>query len=1049
MNFERGHWSQPEHTASPTVPGSDSGRTSRAGAVHFLFTSAIHTRTDTRRVILGLAALGLVTIVLLNGAILQGAHQRMVAERWQKLTLRTESARDQVLRTFTDFERRLRFLAEDDRLTGAVRGAMEGGIGPASQAALVAELARAAQVFELDHITILSPEGVPLAVAPAGYQPTPAGHADVVMRAIQTDRGWVADIHGGPNGRRVFEVALPLTDAAFAGRVPVLVAAVDAEGLLSSLTHWSDVAPTAFGYLVRAQGQSVRYLTSPDRTRSFAPSTAVSMTLPESRPAAMAATGLEAVIEQSDRGVEPYCATTRFLPEMGWGLVGRIDRRVMMAGLRGTILQLLFMDLVLVVGGILLVWQWRRTYKRGLARHEMRVTRRHAERVQAIFDSAFDAILTYDHNGRVRTANRAAEELFGRSTDEMEGQPLHRFLRWTGAPSEDGSEKEHELPTPGVVWVANALRPDGEVIPTEMSLGQSGSGQELLYNAIIRDIRERVEAERRIRAFAEGLEASNRRLEEVNAQLEEASRLKSEFLANTSHELRTPLNGIMGFLQLVLDGMCQTKDEEQDFLKQALQCSRHLLGLINDVLDIARIEAGKLTLDIQKIDVGTLFGEVRTLTHVQATQKGVQLRFLEPEHPDAAVRCDFGKAKQVLINLVGNSLKFTPKGSITVRALAKPNLGHVMFEVEDTGIGIPREQQGVIFEKFAQGDGTTTRKYGGAGLGLAISRSLVELMGGVIGVFSEGPGKGTRMYFSLPIWNSQTEEESDDDDSADHIEGPAGGSLVLIVEDDPVFRRFLTAVLHQHGYRTLEVGNAESAWVRVRRLKPSIVVLDYALSCSEGAGIRTGWDLATRMTADPEIRHIPVLFVTGFEHEVRERLQSTAFARKPEHLVKPIDPSALVSKVEEMVSAVSGRQVRLLMAEDDPVVTAYVRKVLPEERYHIEVASNGEECLHILRTQPNGFDLLLLDLMMPEVSGYDVLRDMTLSGTATKLPVLVFTNWPEPRNAEEKRLLEEGLVLEVLSKTSVHDNPALLAHLIDWHLHARDEPSDGTEEEAA
>ena len=138
------------------------------------------------------------------------------------------------------------------------------------------------------------------------------------------------------------------------------------------------------------------------------------------------------------------------------------------------------------------------------------------------------------------------------------------------------------------------------MMPVEFSIGSAGQGDERLYTVIVRDITERVEAEKRIRSFAEGLEISNRRLEEVNAQLEEASRLKSEFLANTSHELRTPLNGMIGFLQLVLDGMCDSRDEERDFLQQALQCSRHLLGLINDVLDIAKIEAGKLTLEIDR-----------------------------------------------------------------------------------------------------------------------------------------------------------------------------------------------------------------------------------------------------------------------------------------------------------------------------------------------------------------------------------------------------------------------------------------------------------------
>jgi signal transduction histidine kinase/DNA-binding response OmpR family regulator len=536
----------------------------------------------------------------------------------------------------------------------------------------------------------------------------------------------------------------------------------------------------------------------------------------------------------------------------------------------------------------------------------------------------------------------------------------------------------------------------------------------------------------RIQAFAQGLEQSNRRLEELNAQLEEASRLKSEFLANTSHELRTPLNGMIGFLQLVLDGLCDSPEEEREFQKQALQCSRHLLGLINDVLDIAKIEAGKLNLEIVRVNIGELFDEVYTLTHVQAAQKGVKLRFERPTASAPGVRGDFGKVKQVLINLVGNSLKFTPSGSITVRAVPNPGSGHYMFEVQDTGIGIPADRQQLIFEKFIQADGSTTRKYGGTGLGLAITRSLVELMGGIIGVHSDGEGHGTRMYFSLPVWGGEAAPE--DETPSDQISGPAGGALVLVVEDDSVFRRYLVALLHGHGYRTVEARHAEGGWMLVRRLRPAIVVSDYALTCPEGASIRTGWDLAERMTEDNTTRHIPLIFVTGFDEELREKLKATAFGRKPTHMVKPVDGSALMEKIQELVGSGPGRVVRVLMADDDPSVGAYLRKVLPVERFHLEVTTNGAECLHALRIQPNGFDLLLLDLMMPEVSGYDVLREMVLTGLSTSLPVLVLTNFPEPRNEEERRLLEQGLVLDVLPKSAVHDNPQLLPHVIDWQL---------------
>ena len=492
---------------------------------------------------------------------------------------------------------------------------------------------------------------------------------------------------------------------------------------------------------------------------------------------------------------------------------------------------------------------------------------------------------------------------------------------------------------------------------------------------------------------------------------------------------------MIGFLQLVLDGMCESREEEIEFQKQALQCSRHLLGLINDVLDIAKIEAGKLTLDVTRLDLQQIFDEVYTLTHVQASQKHLQLTFADETGGGVAARGDFGKVKQVLVNLVGNSLKFTPKGSIEVRAHAHTDLGHLVIEVVDTGIGISADRQHLVFDKFVQGDGSTTRRFGGTGLGLAISKSLVELMGGIMGIRSEGENRGTTVYFSLPLWREEASAPTPQPESlADRIEGSPGDPLVLVVEDDNVFRKFVTAVLQRGGYRTVEADHAESAWMLVRRLRPAVVVLDYALSCQDGAALRTGWDLAQRMASEPQTRHIPVIFVTGFDGELRRRLQTTAFARRPEHMVKPVDPAKLIAKITALTDDKQGRLVRVLMADDDPTVLAYVRRVLPTDRYLVEVANNGDECLHILRTQPSGYDVLLLDLMMPEVSGYDVLREMTLSGLQPDLPVMVLTNFPEPRNDEERRLLEEGLVLDVVSKTAVHDNPHLLPHVLDWHL---------------
>ena len=1012
------------HTHShPAPPAHESGEPAHAGsAVGYLLAGNDDQRRDSRRVLIGLGVFLLLAMTAFNLAFYGKARQRLEHEGWSRLEAAADLRRDQLDHQLSALVREAASVAHDPVVTERAARWCEGDLAAADQAVLSEELESAQERFEFENIQIVDRHGrVVFEVSPSF-----AGERGLVERLTNRALAAGQPLMSDPWGDE-FMVAIPLGDRDAASGAMVLHS-IGTRFFSPLLARWPGLGASSGAYLVRLDGRSVQVLSDFMKAGGFARGTRLSLEAPAAIAAAMAATGVESRAEFVDASGQPAWAVTRALPSTGWGVVGQVRRADMLTGLRTTVQELLLIDVAVLAFLLGMAWVWRRLYRTGLAKREREITERHALRVQAILDTAFDAIFTFDRQGRIRTVNRAASELFGASPEDLDGQPVRRHLDW-------GDTAGSIFPTTGAVTAAQVLRRDGRRVPVELSLGSSGFGDELLFTAIVRDVSERLEAERRIRESADGLEASNRRLEEMNAQLEEASRLKSEFLANTSHELRTPLNGMIGFLQLVLDGLCDSPEEERDFLKQALQCSRHLLGLINDVLDIAKIEAGKLSLEVGRVEVQPVFDEVYTVTHVQAAQRGVQLLF-ESSIPDGlAARGDFGKIKQVLINLVGNALKFTPKGSVTVRAKAHAELGHLMFEVIDTGIGIPPERQKLIFEKFVQGDGSTTRRFGGTGLGLAISRSLVELMGGIIGVYSEGEGKGTRMYFSLPLWRAEElVKRVEAPEPGDRILGPAGGSLVLIVEDDPVFRRFLGAVLQQSGYRTAEADSAESGWMLARRLQPAVVVLDYALACGDNAAMRTGWDLAQRMTAEDETRHIPLVFVTGFDGELKEKLRSTAFARRPEHLVKPIEADVLVRRIEQVVGDVGARQVRLLMADDDPTVAAYVRKVLPASRFHLEIASNGEECLHILRTQPNGFDLLLLDLMMPEVSGYDVLREITLSGAHAELPVLVLTNFPEARNDEERRLLEQGLVVDVVAKSAVHSNPQLLAHVLDWHL---------------
>jgi PAS domain S-box-containing protein len=995
---------------------------------------------DSRRIAAGLVVLAALAVVVLNVGIYQSAQSHLVRQRWDQLTINTEVRRDQVHDLLDRFTNEARSVLEQPRTRAALL-ALPGDLPVGDRDRLRSELDRTGALFGFNAVRVFDVQGQPLLEGPATRPHEDERYAGLARQAASSIEPMVLDAWRESSGAQALTLVFPVR-ATHGGAAVVVAFELHADNaLLPLLTRWPGFGPSACAYLVRKQGTRVQYLTAPPAGSGLKVGDRVQESSLLVRAAAMAVEGVESNIELPDQQGNPQAVVTRFLPDLGWGIVGQVDRSELVQGMGVTIYGLLAFDLALLVLSAAAFWFWRRQYQSGLARRELEVTQRHAERVRAVFDTAFDAIVTFDRDGHVRTVNRAAEELIGRRFAEVDGQPIHRFLSW-GA---DGRPTA-ELPALGDTVRAEALRVDGSTCPVEFALGSSGEGDDFLYSAIVHDISRRVEDERRIEEFAQGLEAGNRRLEELNAQLEEASRLKSEFLANTSHELRTPLNGMIGFLQLILDGMCDSPEEERDFQRQALECSRHLLGLINDVLDIAKIEAGKLSLEIAPVDVSTVFDEVYTLTHVQAAQKGIRLTFEPPQGDEFHVRGDFGKIKQILINLVGNSLKFTPKGTITVRAVPHTNLGHCMFEVEDTGIGIPADRQKVIFEKFTQADGSTTRKYGGTGLGLAITRSLVELMGGIIGVHSDGPGAGSLMYFSLPIWNDEEEAQPVEGEHGDRIEGPAGGQLVLIVEDDAVFRHYLTALLHGHHYRTVEAPSAEIGWVLARRLRPSIIILDYALTCGENANLRTGWDLAERLTSDSKTRHIPLVFVTGFEGELTEKLKATAFARQPAHLMKPVEGSVLISRIGDLIGSIDGRVARVLMADDDPAVAAYVRKVLPESRFHIEMTSNGEECLHVLRTQPRGFDVLLLDLMMPGVSGYDVLREMTLAGLAPDLPVLVLTNFPEARNEDERRLLDLGLVLDVLPKISVHENPQLLPHIINWHLQVSAEERDSNGE---
>ncbi len=404
----------------------------------------------------------------------------------------------------------------------------------------------------------------------------------------------------------------------------------------------------------------------------------------------------------------------------------------------------------------------------------------------------------------------------------------------------------------------------------------------------------------------EDVEKAKKKLQKLNQKLEEASQIKSEFLANTSHELRTPLNSIIGFLGLVLDGYCVNTQEEREFLANAQQSAKQLLSLINDLLDLAKIEAGRMEMELGEVDLKSVFEEVHSLTRVQAQQKKLKLSFLCGNHPNPRVYADLAKLRQVLINLVGNAIKFTTKGKIEVKSWVREEKGNVLIQVKDEGIGIPRHMQDGLFEKFRQVDSSASRRHGGTGLGLTITKNLVEMMGGMIKLESPGEGKGTSVSFTLPIYREAKEVEFlSRDKNLGKIRRGRNNLLALIVEDDPIFSQYIENLLQNEGYATLVAKTADDAVTLAKDFHPQIILLDFSLPQKTGGELKNGKQILATLYKHPDTSHIPIIVITGQDLDlVKKELRSSEVEQPPLVLSKPIDQKVLLAKIDAELSQV-------------------------------------------------------------------------------------------------------------------------------------------------
>ena len=511
-------------------------------------------------------------------------------------------------------------------------------------------------------------------------------------------------------------------------------------------------------------------------------------------------------------------------------------------------------------------------------------------------DMSLRGIGIADPTGVIRYANSVCQNIYGLKAEEIVGRHFREFY----ADPEALNQMLAQARTQGRVdnYPIMARHSSGSPVPVEISLVRvhDASSRMLGSVAMINDRRHPEDLVRHFQQQELALVHLNRSLELANLELARANRLKDEFLANTSHELRTPLNSILGFLRLVLDKLCDNPAEEQEFIQNAYDSAKNLLILINELLDTARIEAGKVELNLVEVDISQVFEEVKKLSQVQAAQKKLRLTFRPPE---VTVRADPGKLQQILLNLVANAIKFTHEGEIQVKARVFRAKGHVRFEVRDTGIGIPPEIQPDLFQKFVQGNGSTTRQYGGSGLGLAICKNLVEFMGGQIWLSSAGPGQGATVFFTLPLVSSTPLHwrRLEDRERGLQIEGPANGPLVLVVEDEPKLVEIMTRILHKHGYRTVYAVTADDGLEGAQRLAPALITIDMGLPVRPRATLRNGLDLCVALQKDPQTIAIPQILVTGHEAALSQTTDEI-----PPTLTKPFRARDLVDKVAELLS---------------------------------------------------------------------------------------------------------------------------------------------------
>lgn len=581
--------------------------------------------------------------------------------------------------------------------------------------------------------------------------------------------------------------------------------------------------------------------------------------------------------------------------------------------------------------------------------------------LQDILDHSNLSMKVKDLDGRIVRANAMAGKLLGRSPDELIGQSIDMVATQETAAMVRAHDRE--------------VMESGQVTMYEEQVAFLGGNYTLLttrfpvtdqndrvagMGALSVDITPRIRMEEWLRLAKEDAEAANR--------------AKAAFLANMSHELRTPLNSIIGLGELLLE---QAQDRPGDgdalsieSLQRVVAAGRHLLALINDILDISRVEAGHIELVPEPVLISSLVETVLSSLKPLADANG-NLLVQDIEDDPGMVQIDPMRMRQVLLNLVGNAIKFTRGGTVTVRV--QRDQDDLSIAVIDTGIGITEEQMGKIFKPFEQADRSISRRFGGTGLGLSISRQLITLMQGEIEVAS-APGQGSAFTVRLPVGPYQPAGESPAPPDAMPVS--EGMSTVLVVDDDEDALELMRSMLERIGLHVVTARSGVEALATVRKIRPSVVLLDILL------GDMSGWDVLTVLRADPMHVDLPVILCTVTDRD--HRIGSLGVI---EHLTKPIDRDHLIGLVRRFARADGPSAV--LVVDDDDHYREQLAMVLRRESHRVRMAADGEQALQQMRREKP--ELVLLDLLMPGMDGLAVIAAMRADASLADIQVVLLT----------------------------------------------------------